>query len=165
MKKTNAMRILDGAKIAYECREYDDDGEHELERGAAGKTAEKLGVDPETVFKTIVMRTESREIVVFCQSAGHEINLKKARQAAGAKEVSPVKQDELLSLTGYVRGGCSPVGMKRKYRTFIDESVLLHEKICISAGVRGQQLILSPQDLINVTEAQTADLVLERSEK
>jgi len=159
------MRILDGAKIAYECREYDDDGEHELEHGAAGKTAEKLGVDPETVFKTIVMRTESREIVVFCQSAGHEINLKKARQAAGAKEVSPVKQDELLSLTGYVRGGCSPVGMKRKYRTFIDESVLLHEKICISAGVRGQQLILSPQDLINVTEAQTADLVLERSEK
>ncbi len=161
MKKTNAMRILDGAKIVYECREYDDDGEHELEHGAAGKTAEKLGVDPETVFKTIVMRTESREIVVFCQSAGHEINLKKARQVCGAKEVSPVKQEELLSLTGYVRGGCSPVGMKRKYRTFIDESVLLHEKICISAGVRGQQLILSPQDLINVTEAQTADLVLE----
>ena len=78
MKKTNAMRILDGAKIAYECREYDDDGEHELERGAAEKTAQKLGIDAATVFKTIVMRTESKEVVVFCQSAIHEINLKKA---------------------------------------------------------------------------------------
>ena len=161
MKKTNAMRILDGMKIAYECREYDDDGEHELERGAAEKTAMKLGVDPATVYKTIVMRTESREIVVFCQSAGHEINLKKARQASGAKEVSPVKQDELLALTGYVRGGCSPLGMKRKYRTFIDSSALEHEKICVSAGVRGQQLILSPQDLVKATDADTADLILD----
>lgn len=161
MKKTNAMRILDGAKIPYECHEYDDDGEHKLERGAAEKTAEKLGLAPETVFKTIVMRTDSKEIVVFCQSAVHEINLKKARQAAGAKEVSPVKQEELLSLTGYIRGGCSPVGMRKKYRTFIDSSARGHKAISISAGVRGQQLTLSPEDLAKITDAQFVDLILE----
>ncbi len=162
MKKTNAMRILDGAKIAYECREYDDDGEHELERGAAEKTAQKLGIDAATVFKTIVMRTESKEVVVFCQSALHEINLKKARNACGAKEVTPVKQDELLALTGYVRGGCSPIGMKRSYRTFIDQSALQFEKICISAGVRGEQLVLSPNDLVKATKATVTDLILEQ---
>ncbi|CAM4241956.1 Cys-tRNA(Pro) deacylase [Treponema peruense] len=160
MKKTNAMRILDAAKIPYKTLEYDDDGEHELERGAAGETAKKLGIDPASVFKTIVMRTESKETVVFCQSAEHEINLKKARTAAGAKEVTPVKQDELLALTGYVRGGCSPLGMKRKFRTFIDESALLHDKIHISAGVRGQQIELSPQDLVKETQAVVTDLVL-----
>ena len=156
------MRILDGAKIAYECREYDDDGEHELERGAAEKTAQKLGIDAATVFKTIVMRTESKEVVVFCQSAIHEINLKKARTTCGAKEVSPVKQDELLALTGYVRGGCSPIGMKRTYRTFIDQSALQFEKICISAGVRGEQLVLSPNDLVTITKATVTDLILEQ---
>ncbi len=156
------MRILDGAKIAYECREYDDDGEHELERGAAEKTAQKLGIDAATVFKTIVMRTESKEVVVFCQSAIHEINLKKARTACGAKEVSHVKQDELLALTGYVRGGCSPIGMKRTYRTFIDQSALQFEKICISAGVRGEQLVLSPNDLVTITKATVTDLILEQ---
>ena len=83
MKKTNAMRILDGLGIEYEAAEYEDDGEHELARGAAGRMAEKLGVAPETVFKTIVMRTETKEICVFYQSAVSEINLKKARQAAG----------------------------------------------------------------------------------
>ena len=160
MKKTNAMRILDAAKIPYKTLEYDDDGEHELERGAAGETAKKLGIDPASVFKTIVMRTESKETVVFCQSAEHEINLKKARTAAGAKEVTPVKQDELLALTGYVRGGCSPLGMKRKFRTFIDESALLHDKIHISAGVRGHQIELSPQDLVKETQAVVTDLVL-----
>ena len=162
MKKTNTMRILDGAKIAYECREYDDDGEHELERGAAEKTAQKLGIDAATVFKTIVMRTESKEVVVFCQSALHEINLKKARNACGAKEVTPVKQDELLALTGYVRGGCSPIGMKRSYRTFIDQSALQFEKICISAGVPGEQLVLSPNDLVKATKATVTDLILEQ---
>ena len=162
MKKTNAMRILDGAKIPYETKEYDDDGEHVLERGAAEVLANKLGIDPECVFKTIVMRTESKEVVVFCQSAVHEINLKKARTACGAKEVTTVKVDELLGLTGYIRGGCSPIGMKRKYRTFIDSSVMNHEKVYISAGMRGEQIVLAPKDLVKVTDAQTVDLVLEQ---
>lgn len=160
MKKTNAMRILDGLKIPYTAKEYADDGEHELKRGAAEKTAEKLGVDAATVFKTIVMRTETKETVVFCQCALYEINLKKARNACNAKEVTPVKQEELLALTGYIRGGCSPVGMKRKFRTFIDESALLHKTIHISAGVRGMQLEVAPADLIKAADAVTVDLQL-----
>lgn len=161
MKKTNAMRILDGLHIAYETRSYDDDGEHELGRGAALKTAAKLGIDAATVYKTIVMRTEKKEVVVFCQSALHEINLKKARTACGAKEVTPVKPDELLALTGYIRGGCSPLGMKRKYRTFIDERALMHQNVYISAGVRGEQIALAPADLVRAVGAETCDLLLE----
>lgn len=160
MKKTNAMRILDGAKIAYRAVEYADDGEHELERGAAKELAAKLGISPESCFKTIVMRSESKEVLVFCQSADNEINVKKARTAAGVKELSPVKSSELLSLTGYIRGGCSPIGMKRKYRTFIDSSVLQHEEVYISAGMRGKQIVIAPQDLITVTGASVTDLLL-----
>lgn len=161
VKKTNAMRILDGLKIKYETLSYDDDGEHQLERGAAGEIAAKLGIDPAAVYKTIVMRTDKKELVVFCQSAQHEINLKKARAACGAKEVTPVKPEELLALTGYIRGGCSPLGMKRKFPTFIDESALGHEKVYISAGVRGEQIVLAPADLVKATGAVTCDLVLE----
>ncbi len=160
MKKTNAMRILDNAHIQYTAASYEDDGEHELERGAAEMLAEKLGIDAACVFKTIVMRTDTKEICVFCQSATHEINLKKARTAAGCKEIAPVKPAELLALTGYVRGGCSPLGMKRQYRTFIDSQVLQHPQIYISAGVRGQQIMLAPNDLIAVTKAQICDLIL-----
>ena len=161
MKKTNAMRILDGAGIAYEVKEYEDDGEHELARGAAERMAEKIGEEPGCVFKTIVMRTETKEICVFCQSATEEINLKKARTAAGCKEINPVKQEELLALTGYIRGGCTPIGMKKKFRTFIDETALLYDKICISGGQRGVQIKLAPQDLITITDAVAVDLVLE----
>lgn len=161
MKKTNAMRILDGLKIKYETLSYDDDGEHELSRGAASGIAEKLGIDPAACFKTIVMRSESKAIFVFCQSAEHEINLKKARNACGAKEINPVKPEELLALTGYIRGGCSPLGMKKKYPTFIDESALKHEKIYISAGIRGEQIVISPEDLLKACNAEPVDLVLE----
>ena len=160
MKKTNAMRILDGLGIAYEAAEYEDDGEHELAKGAAVRMAEKLGVPAETVFKTIVMRSETKEICVFCQNAEHEINLKKARQAAGCKELAPVRPEELLSLTGYIRGGCTPIGMKKKFRTFIDETVILHNKVCISGGQRGVQIKLNPDDLIRATDATVCDLEL-----
>ena len=158
--KTNAMRILDGLKIPYEVSSYEDDGEHELAKGAALRLAEKIGVPPECVFKTIVMRTENKEICVFCQSAVSEINLKKARNAAGCKEISPVKPEELLGLTGYIRGGCSPLGMKRKFRTFIDETVLLCDFICISGGQRGIQIKLKPDDLIKACDAVVCDLEL-----
>jgi len=163
MKKTNAMRILESAHIPYEISSYNDDGEHELERGAAESIAAKLGIDPHVVFKTIVMRTQSKELCVFCQSAVCEINLKKARAAAGAKEISPVKPDELLALTGYIRGGCSPLGMKRQFRTFIDSQVLKYNKVYISAGVRGEQIIIAPQDLVKIANAAVCDLVLEES--
>jgi Cys-tRNA(Pro)/Cys-tRNA(Cys) deacylase len=160
MKKTNAMRILEGLKIPYEAKEYDDDGEHVLEKGAAGRMAEKLGVDASKVFKTIVMRTETREICVFCQNALHEINLKKARQAAGCKEINPVKPEELLQLTGYIRGGCTPIGMKKQFRTFIDDSILEQDVVCVSGGQRGIQIILKPEDLIKASKAQVIDLKL-----
>lgn len=160
--KTNAMRILDGLNIPYEVSSYDDDGEHVLEKGAAVRMAEKLGVDPGTVFKTIVMRTETKEICVFCQSALCEINLKKARNAAGCKEINPVKPEELLGLTGYIRGGCTPIGMKRQYRTFIDEQIILYDQVCISGGQRGIQIKLNPQDLIKATGATVVDLELEK---
>lgn len=161
MKKTNAMRILDGLKIKYETLSYEDDGEHELSRGAAENIAAKLGINPAACFKTIVMRNESKQIFVFCQSAIHEINLKKARNASASKEINPVKPDELLALTGYIRGGCSPLGMKKKFPTFIDQTALAFEKIYISAGVRGQQIVISPADLVKATDAQSVDLVLE----
>ena len=161
IKKTNAIRILENLKIPYEAKEYDDDGEHPLAKGAAGRTAEKLGIDPATVYKTIVMRTETKELCVFLQSSLHEINLKKARNAAGCKDINPIKPEELLAATGYVRGGCSPVGMKKKLRTFIDSSAMTHEKISISAGVRGMQLCLAPADLVKACDAEVVDLVLE----
>ena len=161
MKKTNAMRILDGLKIKYETLSYEDDGEHELSRGAAENIAAKLGINPAACFKTIVMRNESKQIFVFCQSAIHEINLKKARNASASKEINPVKPDERRALTGYIRGGCSPLGMKKEFPTFIDQTALDFEKIYISAGVRGQQIVISPADLLKATDAQSVDLVLE----
>ena len=155
------MRIRDGLKIKYETLSYEGDGEHELSRGAAENIAAKLGINPAACFKTIVMRNESKQIFVFCQSAIHEINLKKARNASASKEINPVKPDELLALTGYIRGGCSPLGMKKKFPTFIDQTALDFEKIYISAGVRGQQIVISPADLLKATDAQSVDLVLE----
>lgn len=158
--KTNAMRILDGLKIPYVVNEYEDDGEHVLEKGAALRVAEKLGVPAECVFKTIVMRSETKEICVFCQSATSEINLKKARTVARCKELSPVKPEELLGLTGYIRGGCTPLGMKKKFRTYIDETVLLCDEVCISGGQRGVQIRLKGEDLIRATDAVVVDLEL-----
>lgn len=161
VKKTNAIRILETLKIPYEAKAYDDDGEHPLAKGAANRTAEKLGIAPATVYKTIVMRTDTKELCVFLQSSLHEINLKKARNAAGCKEIAPIKPEELLSATGYVRGGCSPLGMKKKLRTFIDSSAMSLEKIHISAGIRGMQLSLSPADLVKTCDATVVDLILE----
>ena len=161
MKKTNAMRILDGLKIQYETLEYEDNTYHALSKGAAHLTASKLNEDANCVFKTIVMQNESKEIFVFCQNATCEINLKKARNVSNSKEITPVKQEQLLALTGYVRGGCSPIGMKKKYRTFIDESVLLCDYVFISAGIRGQQIKIAPQDLVKACDATVCDLALE----
>lgn len=161
VKKTNAIRILETLKIPYEAKAYDDDVEHPLAKGAANRTAEKLGIDPATVYKTIIMRTDTKELCVFLQSSLHEINLKKARNAVGCKEINPIKPEELLSATGYVRGGCSPLGMKKKLRTFIDSSAMNLEKLHISAGIRGMQLSLAPADLVKACNATVVDLILE----
>lgn len=156
-KKTNAMRILESHGIPFNTTSYEVDEEH-LDAVTASA---KLGIDPNRVFKTIVMRTDSNEICVFCVPANSEVNLKKARFASGAKEIGPVRPTELLGLTGYVRGGCSPLGMKKKYRTFIDETVILHETVYVSAGVRGTQLVLDPESLVSSADATVCDLALE----
>ncbi len=153
-KKTNAMRILDGLGIKYSVTGYDVDPDNLDALSAAAK----LGVSPECIFKTIVMRNEKKLVFVFCVSAESEVNLKKARMVTGSKEIQPVKMTELLGLTGYIRGGCSPLGMKRKYPVFIDETATLFEEIYVSAGVRGRQLILAPSDLAKATDAQFVDI-------
>jgi Cys-tRNA(Pro)/Cys-tRNA(Cys) deacylase len=152
--KTNAMRILESERIPFETASYDVDEEC-LDAVSA---AQKLGVSEDRVFKTIVMRSDANEIAVFCVSARSEVNLKKARAALGAKEVLPIKSTELLALTGYIRGGCSPIGMKKRYRTFIDETAVLHDTIYVSAGVRGTQVILSAEDLARACGAEIIDV-------
>lgn len=159
VKKTNAMRILETAGVAFEPLEYAVDPDN-LDAMTASA---KAGLDPDTVFKTIVMRTDSNEICVFCVPAPREVNLKKARLAAGAKEVLPVKEGELLGLTGYIRGGCSPLGMKRTYRTFIDENAILYDRVSVSGGVRGLQLLLAPQDLARIAGAEFADIATDET--
>ena len=157
MNKTNAMRILDKAKISYSLQEYAVD-ENDL---SGVHVAEQIGQDPETVFKTLVARGEKRGIVVFCIPVNREIDLKKAAKAIGDKKLEMVHVKELLGLTGYIRGGCSPVGMKKKYPTFFHSSAAGHEKIAVSAGVRGCQLIIDPHTLISFTEGTEADLCKE----
>lgn len=157
MNKTNAMRMLDKAKLSYEIQEYEVD-ENDL---SGVHVAEQIGQDPETVFKTLVARGEKRGIVVFCIPVNREIDLKKAAKAIGDKKIEMVHVKELLGLTGYIRGGCSPVGMKKKYPTYFHESAVLHDKIAVSAGVRGCQLIVEPEILIKYTEATESDLCKE----
>lgn len=153
--KTNAVRILESKNIAHSTFEYESD-ENEID---AVSVANKIGAEPETVFKTLVARNESNELLVFVIPGNFELNLKKAAKASGSKSIELIKVKELQPLTGYIRGGCSPIGMKKLFPTFIDETAQLQEKIYCSAGVRGMQLHLSPADLATVTGADFADLI------
>ena len=157
MNKTNAMRILDKAKINYGLQEYEVD-ENDL---SGVHVAEQIGQDPEATFKTLVARGEKRGIVVFCIPVNKEIDLKKAAKAIGDKKIEMVHVKELLGLTGYIRGGCSPVGMRKKYPTFFHSSAAEHEKIAVSAGVRGCQLIIEPGILIDFIDGISVDLCKE----
>lgn len=151
---TNAMRILRQAGIRFDCSSYPVD-ESDLSGVHAAK---ELGVEPERVFKTLVACGERTGINVFVIPVAEELDLKKAASACGDKKLELVHVNELLALTGYIRGGCSPVGMKKKYPTFIDETALLCESIYVSAGQRGLQIIIAPDDLIDFTEALACDL-------
>jgi len=154
--KTNAVRLVQQAKIP--CREsfYEFD-----EKDLSGKhAAEAIGMPPEQVFKTLVARGEKTGINVFCIPVCCELDLKKAAKAAGDKNMEMVAVKELLNLTGYIRGGCSPVGMKKKYPTFIDETCVLWEEIAVSAGARGHQMIVSPENLAGLVDAKLADITL-----
>jgi Cys-tRNA(Pro)/Cys-tRNA(Cys) deacylase len=153
--KTNVMRILEQAKIPYVTKEYDFD-EEDL---SAKHAAESLGLSPERVFKTLVLRKEDGECFVCCVPACCEIDLKKAALASGGKKVALIAVKELEALTGYVRGGCSPIGMKKKFPIYIDETVTLFSAVSISAGRRGCQVMLGTDDLMSVSGAQSADLV------
>jgi len=155
IKKTNAARILDKLKIPYEIKTYEVD-EDDL---SAVHVAETAGIDISTVFKTLVTRGDKTGILMAVINGNDEINLKHLAQASGNKSVEMIALKELLPLTGYVRGGCSPLGAKKDYPVFLDSKALTHEKISISAGQRGMQLILSPQDLVKATNATVADLV------
>ena len=155
MIRTNVMRLLDAAGIAYRTAEYDYD-----EQDLSGMhAAEATGMPPEQVFKTLVARGEKRGYLVFCIPVCCELDLKKAAKAAGDKKVELIHVKELLPLTGYVRGGCSPVGMKKKFPTCMDETAQLYDEIAVSAGTRGCQIILSPDDLATYCEIAYADLV------
>lgn len=152
--KTNAMRLLETAGCTYEHLEYEYD-EGDL---SGVHAAEAMGMDPDTVFKTLVVKGDRRGILVFCIPVAAELDLKKCAAVAGDKRVEMVHVKELLGLTGYIRGGCSPVGMKKKYPTYIDETAEIFDAICVSAGQRGHQIRLSPADLQRVTDASFADL-------
>ena len=154
MTITNAMRLLKQAGIEYGTSEYEVD-ESDL---SGVHAAAMLGVDADCVFKTLVVRGERRGVCVFVIPVAEELDLKKCAAAMGDKRAEMIHVKELLGLTGYVRGGCSPIGMKKKYPTFIDEIATLFDRIYVSAGLRGQQLIIDPQDLRTYTEATFADL-------
>ena len=154
--KTNAVRILEQAGIPcrvafYEYNEKDLSGIH---------AAEALGIPAEQVFKTLVARGERTGINVFCIPVCCELDLKKAAKAAGDKNMELVAVKELLPLTGYIRGGCSPVGMRKHYPTFLDETCELWEEIAVSAGERGHQVLLPPLALAKLVNAPLADIIL-----
>ncbi|SHH19219.1 Cys-tRNA(Pro) deacylase [Desulfosporosinus lacus] len=148
--KTNAARILDKGKIPYELKEYVVD-ESDL---SAVTVAQKVGLSIEQVYKTLVARGDKTGIIVACIQGNHELHLKGLATLSGNKKVEIVSLKEVQPLTGYIRGGVSPIGMKKNYPVFIDLTVTKQEKISVSAGLRGLQLFLSPNDLISITKAQ-----------
>ena len=154
--KTNAVRLIEHSKIS--CREYFYDFDEKDLRGI--HAAEAIGMPPEQVFKTLVARGERTGIHIFCVPVCCELDLKKAAKAANDKKIELVAVKELLALTGYIRGGCSPVGMKKKYPTYLDETCMLWEEIAVSAGERGHQVVLSPADLVSVTSAKLVDITV-----
>ena len=153
--KTNAVRLVQQAGISvreefYEFDENDLNGNH---------AAEAIGKPAEEVFKTLVARGERTGINVFCIPVCFELDLKKAARVAGDKNMAMIPVKELLSLTGYIRGGCSPVGMKKKYPTFMDETAQLYDEIAVSAGARGHQMLLNPEELARLVAAKFVDLI------
>lgn len=153
-EKTNVMRVLDGKKISYKSHSYEPDAAMSGE-----EIAGILGEDPSKVFKTLVTQGKSGAYYVFVVPVRAELDLKKAAKVSGEKAVSMIKQKELLPLTGYVHGGCSMIGMKKQFPTFIHETAAGFDKVFVSAGKVGFQIELAPQDLISVVRCMVADIV------
>ncbi len=158
--KTNAMRELDQAHISYTVQTVEGE-EEDISRGLGLRLAEIMGVDPASQFKTLVCVSPTRDHVVCCIPVASELDLKKAAHAAGEKslELMPIKQ--LEAVTGYVRGGCTPIGMKKRFPTLIDETAQLFDTIGISGGKRGVGLVLDPEELASFLDAQFVDIVRE----
>lgn len=155
MSKTNAVRILESKGIHYTLHKYEVD-----ESDLSGETvARKIGAECDEVFKTLVTIGDKTGVTVFVIPVTAELNLKKAAAVSGNKKIEMAKLKDVFDLTGYIRGGCSPVGMKKHYPVYLDELSGLFDFIYISAGVRGTQMRLKPDDLISVTDAITADLL------
>ncbi|MCM1309829.1 MAG: Cys-tRNA(Pro) deacylase [Bacteroides sp.] len=155
MTKTNAIRLLEKAKIDFEVLEY----EFDPEDLAAQHVADALGQDINRVFKTLVLHGEKAGYFVCVVPGNTEVDLKKAAKVAGAKKADLIPMKELLPLTGYIRGGCSPVGLKKPFPIFIHNTAADFDRIYVSAGARGLQLCISPDDLIKFVNAQLADLI------
>ena len=154
MTKTNVMRLLEAAGIAYRTAEYEYD-----EANLSGlHAAEQVGMDAEQVFKTLVTRGDKTGILVFCIPVDMELDLKKAASVSKNKKVEMTHMKELLGLTGYIRGGCSPVGMKKEFPTYIDETAMLFGAIAVSGGMRGVQLIVNPDQLLGFVKGEYVDL-------
>ena len=152
--KTNAARILDGLGISYELKEYPVD----LDDLSAVHVAEMVGMPIEKVFKTLVARGDKTGVLMACIPGDGELDLKELAAVSGNKRVEMVHLNEVLGLTGYVRGGCSPLGAKKAYPVYLDVSAETQSKISISAGKRGEQIILAPADLIRAANAAVANL-------
>lgn len=152
--KTNAMRMLDRAKIPYEVFNYDYD-ESDL---SGVHAAAELGENPKQVFKTLVTKGAKGGNFVFCIPVDEELDLKKAAKSAGVKSVEMIHVKDLQGLTGYIRGGCSPVGMKKQFPTYVDSSARNFETIFISAGMRGWQLKVNPNSLVKYINGEFTDI-------
>ena len=154
-EKTNAIRLIEQAKLVYREAFYDYD-ENDL---SGIHAAHAISMPPEQVFKTLVSRGDRNGINVFCIPVCCELDLKKAAKASGNKKLDLIPLKELLPLTGYIRGGCSPIGMKKHYPTFFDETCILWDEIAVSAGARGHQLLMAPDQLVAFVRGTVADLI------
>jgi len=160
VKKTNAARILDGLSIRYELRHYTVD-EDDL---SAPTVAAKVGLPPGQVFKTLVVKGDKRGVMVVCLPGNGELDLKRLAAVSGNKRVEMVPLKDVQPLTGYIRGGVSPLGTKKAYPTVVDASALQFEQIAVSAGIRGCQMVLSPEDLLKAVGTATVDGITQSCE-
>ncbi len=155
MKKTNAVRELEQGKIEHSLREYPVD-ENDL---SAIHVALETGVDIDKIFKTLALLNEKKELLIACIGGADNIDLKKLGKLSGSKKIEMLPLKDLTAYTGYMRGGCSPVGIKKRHRTFMDEKSLLQDKILVSGGVRGLQIEIKPENLIKYLDITVGDIV------
>lgn len=155
MTKTNVMRLLESAGIPYRVLEYEVD-ENDL---SGVHVAGQLGQGPEQVFKTLVLHGDKTGYLVCCIPVNEELDLKKVAAASDNKKTEMIPMKDLLPITGYIRGGCSPIGMKKQFPTYMDETAVLYEEIMISAGIRGEQIVIEPNALKGFVGAEFCDLI------